>query len=48
MVVDERAECVAKSRLNPPDGGTRQTHVWLVSEATEVLPLSAVTLYSDF
>ena len=24
--------------LNPPDGGTRQTHVWLVSEATEVLP----------
>ena len=27
---------------------TRQTHVWPVSDATEVLPLLAITLYSTF
>ena len=48
LCVDKQAEYVVNRELNPPDGGTWQTHARPVSEATEVLPLSAVTLYSDF
>ena len=48
LCVDKQAECVVNREWILQTEGTRQTHVWPVSEATEVLPLTAVTLYSDF